>query len=115
MIEICWADGQIWSAELDTEVNCKLVQELGTLIKEEWQLKESEWRLWIDKALEGAAGKAHRFAKIMDLQQHKLAENAAGQLSMGITYRLSEQAAKWGRIWKDRGAEKQRAGELRIK
>ena len=39
-------------------------KELGRLIKEEWKVKEEEWKLWIDKALEGAAGKAHRFAKI---------------------------------------------------
>ena len=34
---------------------------------------------------------------------------------MGITHRLSEQAVKWGRIWKDRGAEKEGGAELKIK
>ncbi len=110
MIEGSWQDGQIWSAELDVEVDIKLESEQQRLVKEEWQLRESEWRLWIDKALEGAAGKAHRFAKVKDLQQHKLAENSAGQFSLGITYRLSEQAGKWSRIWKDRGKAKERFG-----
>ena len=33
---------------------------------------------------------------------------------MGITHRLSEQAVKWGRIWKDRGTAKEAGADRKI-
>ncbi len=48
--------------------------------------------------MEGATGKAHRFAKVRDSQQHKLARSDDGELSLGITHRLEEQARKWTQV-----------------
>ena len=98
MITASWNDGQHWCRELEDKMD-KLQGYQLELVKEEWKTNEANWKLWIDESLKGGGGKAHRFAKDRDVQQHKLAENNSGELSLGITHGLEEQVRKWTKVW----------------
>ncbi len=84
------------------------------LVKEEWKTNDANWKLCIDESLKGGGGKAHRFAKVRDLQQHKLEENNAGELSLGITHGLEEQVRKWTEVWEGQSQEPDRAERVYV-
>ena len=91
-----------WCPEADEALRwweCKAEE----LLKEEWALARDVRTDWEASALRGAAGKAHEFATVKDLQDYKLAEGVHGEANLRLADQLHEHMMKWQDVWGEGG------------
>ena len=76
-----------------------LDHELGLAKSCDMSSRVKQWSDWARSALEGSAGKAHRFTRVPEAWVPTVAMGHDGKPSAAPAALLQEQRAMWGRLW----------------